>query len=105
MNFIKYIIYIFKNRKQIQETNWNLWAYERTADIHISKIQDILGTKVDIHKFNYLTHEDCFNDETITISKRNVVMLLDSLQSLATMQDKVWWPKNLISEYRKYIYK
>lgn len=105
IKFIKYIIYVIRNRKQIQKIYWEIWAYERKADFHISNIQDILWTNIDILKFNCLTHKDCFNYETITISKRNVVMLLDNLQSLVTMQEKVWWDKKLIYEYRKYLYK
>ena len=96
---------MFRNRKLIQETNWNLWAKERTASIHIHKIQSILWTKVDILKFNSLNHGDCFNSESITISKSEVVDLLDSLQSLVTMQEKVFWDKKMIYEYRKYLYK
>lgn len=105
MNFIKYLIYIFKNKRLIQKINWEIWAHERTSDIHLKEIYRRLWTNVDILKFNYLAHKDCFNDESITISKRDIVIILDNIQSLITIQEEAMWDKKLIYEYRKYLYK
>lgn len=106
MNLIKYFIYVFKNRKHIQEQNWNIWAYERTLETHVKDLEALLQIKIwDIRKYNYLTHPDCFNHETIQLEKSDIVEVFDKIQHLSCYMEKPCWEREFIHASRKYMYK
>lgn len=106
MNLLKYFIFVFKNRKEIQKQNWNIWAYERNLEDHVKEIESLLKIKIwDIRKFNYLTHEDCFNYETIEIKKSDLIRCIDSIKSISCYMEKPCWENYFIHNIRKLIYK
>lgn len=106
MNFIKYIIYAFKNRKHIQKQNWNIWAYERTLEQHVRELEELLQTKIwDIRKYNYLTHKELHSYESIQLKKSDIVRIFDNIQAISCVQEEPCWERTFVHECRKYMYK
>ena len=106
MKLIKYFIFVFRNRKKIQSFAWQLIANERNIDLHLRDIQNSLKVKIgDIRKFNKLTHEDCFNNEQITLTKSEAIMIIDRIQRITTIREEYMGEIKTIKTASNYLYK